>query len=211
MVALARVAMRDPVFRRTVSQPPGQHPRPGRRRRAPYESENELLDIDPEADGVKTGMTDGAGYALVAHARRAARSASSSTSRSIGAPSSDGARPRRSACSTGASPSTRGPAARPGAVARRASRCRRRPGRDGALPRPAPRSRAPLRLGAPARASARRAGRGGAARSRRASRSAASPPPGRAVVGRPRPGRRRGGRRPGIWDRVRAGVEALIP
>lgn len=35
------------------------------------ETENDLLRADPDVDGVKTGHTDGAGYALVAHARRA--------------------------------------------------------------------------------------------------------------------------------------------
>jgi serine-type D-Ala-D-Ala carboxypeptidase (penicillin-binding protein 5/6) len=33
-------------------------------------SKNDLLAIDADADGVKTGNTDGAGYALVAHATR---------------------------------------------------------------------------------------------------------------------------------------------
>ena len=35
-----------------------------------FESKNLLLDIDEEADGVKTGMTDEAGFAIVAHATR---------------------------------------------------------------------------------------------------------------------------------------------
>jgi D-alanyl-D-alanine carboxypeptidase (penicillin-binding protein 5/6) len=34
------------------------------------DSRNDLLGIDPSVDGVKTGNTDGAGYAIVAHARR---------------------------------------------------------------------------------------------------------------------------------------------
>jgi D-alanyl-D-alanine carboxypeptidase (penicillin-binding protein 5/6) len=72
LVKLAGVAMRDPFFRRTVSSRRASIPGPegvGRRR---YESENVLLDTDPEVDGVKTGMTDEAGFALVAHARRPA-------------------------------------------------------------------------------------------------------------------------------------------
>ena len=71
MVRLGRAAMRDPVFRSTVASRRARIPGPYGRGVRLYESENELLDIDPDADGIKTGMTDGAGYALVAHARRA--------------------------------------------------------------------------------------------------------------------------------------------
>jgi D-alanyl-D-alanine carboxypeptidase (penicillin-binding protein 5/6) len=71
LVSLARVAMEDPVFRELVSSRRASIPGPNGLGRRQLESENELLDIDPEADGVKTGMTDGAGYALVAHAGRA--------------------------------------------------------------------------------------------------------------------------------------------
>jgi len=70
MARLAEVAMRDPVFRSIVASRRARIPGPGGRGVRVYESENELLDIDPDADGIKTGMTDGAGYALVAHARR---------------------------------------------------------------------------------------------------------------------------------------------
>lgn len=70
MVRLAAVAMRDPVFRSIVAARRARIPGPGGRGARFYESQNELLDIDPDADGIKTGMTDGAGYALVAHARR---------------------------------------------------------------------------------------------------------------------------------------------
>jgi serine-type D-Ala-D-Ala carboxypeptidase (penicillin-binding protein 5/6) len=72
LVTLARVAMRDPVFREIVAQRRASIPGPGGRGVREYRSENALLDIDPEADGVKTGSTDGAGFALVAHARRKA-------------------------------------------------------------------------------------------------------------------------------------------
>lgn len=71
LVSLARVAMRDPLFRELVSSRRANIPGPNGIGRRQLESENELLDIDPDADGIKTGMTDGAGYALVAHARRA--------------------------------------------------------------------------------------------------------------------------------------------
>jgi D-alanyl-D-alanine carboxypeptidase (penicillin-binding protein 5/6) len=70
LVRLAEVAMANPVFRSIVSRRratiPGAFGGPPRA----LESENDLLDIDPEADGVKTGHTSGAGYAMVAHARR---------------------------------------------------------------------------------------------------------------------------------------------
>jgi len=71
LVALAQVAMERPVFRELVASRRASIPGPNGIGRRQLESENELLDIDPEADGVKTGMTDGAGYALVAHADRA--------------------------------------------------------------------------------------------------------------------------------------------
>jgi D-alanyl-D-alanine carboxypeptidase (penicillin-binding protein 5/6) len=70
LVTLARVAMRNPLFRELVSSRRASIPGPNGIGRRQLESENELLDIDPEADGIKTGMTDGAGYALVAHAKR---------------------------------------------------------------------------------------------------------------------------------------------
>lgn len=70
MVRLGRVAMKDPVFRSIVGARSARIPGPGGTGTRVYESENELLDLDPDADGIKTGMTDGAGYALVAHARR---------------------------------------------------------------------------------------------------------------------------------------------
>jgi D-alanyl-D-alanine carboxypeptidase len=70
LVTLARVAMRNPVFRETVSHRRASIPGPGGVGTRDYLSENNLLDMDPDVDGVKTGMTDGAGYALVAHARR---------------------------------------------------------------------------------------------------------------------------------------------
>lgn len=70
MVRLGATAMADPVFRSIVASRRARLPGPFGRGTRFYESENELLDIDPDADGIKTGMTDGAGYALVAHATR---------------------------------------------------------------------------------------------------------------------------------------------
>jgi D-alanyl-D-alanine carboxypeptidase (penicillin-binding protein 5/6) len=87
LVALSRVAMEDPLFRELVASRRATIPGPAGVGRRPLLSENELLDIDPEADGVKTGMTDGAGYALVAHARRASLGMDLYVA-SIGSPSS---------------------------------------------------------------------------------------------------------------------------
>lgn len=88
MITLSEQAMRDPVFRGIVSSRRASIPGPGGVGVRRYESENELLDIDPEVDGIKTGMTDGAGYALVGHARRAALGVELYVA-IIGAPSSD--------------------------------------------------------------------------------------------------------------------------
>ena len=89
--------MRDPVFRAIVASRRGRaSPAPAGSGIRLYESENELLDIDPEADGIKTGMTDGAGYALVGHARRARLGVELYVA-IIGAPSSDARAPRRQA------------------------------------------------------------------------------------------------------------------
>ena len=88
MVRLGRAAMADPVFRSLVASRRARIAGPGGEGVRLYESENELLDIDPDADGIKTGMTDGAGYALVAHARRA-RLGTELYAAIIGEPSSD--------------------------------------------------------------------------------------------------------------------------
>jgi D-alanyl-D-alanine carboxypeptidase len=52
MVALARVAMRNRVFRAIVSSRRAGIPGPGGVGVRRYESENVRLDIDPEADGI---------------------------------------------------------------------------------------------------------------------------------------------------------------
>lgn len=70
LVTMSRAAMQYPLFRAIVTRRAASIPGPrgvGVRR---YVSENALLEIDLEADGVKTGMTDGAGFALAAHTRR---------------------------------------------------------------------------------------------------------------------------------------------
>ena len=71
LVRLARAAMRYPFFREVVAMRTASIPGPGGRGARVYETRNGLLALDPEADGVKSGMTDRAGYALVARSRRA--------------------------------------------------------------------------------------------------------------------------------------------
>ena len=71
MVTLGEQAMEFPVIRNVVRRRVAFIPGPGGRGTRRLESENDLLAIDRDADGVKTGHTDGAGYALVAHATRA--------------------------------------------------------------------------------------------------------------------------------------------
>ena len=92
LVTLAQTAMRNPVFRRTVSSRRASIPGPNGAGTRSYVSENLLLDLDPDVDGVKTGMTDGAGFALVAHSRGRAGDPELYTAL-IGAPS-DNARAR---------------------------------------------------------------------------------------------------------------------
>lgn len=71
LVTLSRAFMAVPQLRAIVAKRRATIPGPGGVGTRTLESENELLDIYPEADGIKTGHTDGAGYALAAHARRA--------------------------------------------------------------------------------------------------------------------------------------------
>ncbi len=70
LIAVARAAMRRPFFRDTVRQAEAVIPGPDGVGTRVLDSRNDLLAIDPSVDGVKTGNTDGAGYAIVAHARR---------------------------------------------------------------------------------------------------------------------------------------------
>lgn len=88
MVRLGSAAMQNPVFRSIVASRRARISGPRGRGMRSYESENELLDIDRDADGIKTGVTDGAGYALVAHARRS-RLGVQLYAAMIGEPSSD--------------------------------------------------------------------------------------------------------------------------
>lgn len=70
LVSLARVAMRRPAFRRIVAQATATIPGPGGAGTRYLASRNTLLELDPSVDGIKTGTTDDAGHAIVAHARR---------------------------------------------------------------------------------------------------------------------------------------------
>jgi len=70
LVVLGRAFMAVPALRDLAGRRRATIPGPGGAGRRTLESKNLLLAIMPEADGIKTGNTDGAGYALVAHARR---------------------------------------------------------------------------------------------------------------------------------------------
>jgi D-alanyl-D-alanine carboxypeptidase (penicillin-binding protein 5/6) len=62
--------MRDPILRELVGSRTASIPGPGGAGRRALVSKNLLLDLDPSADGIKTGFTAGAGEALVARATR---------------------------------------------------------------------------------------------------------------------------------------------
>lgn len=70
LVRLGRVAMRDPIFAELVSHRTATIPGPGGEGVRELRSQNDLLSILPSADGIKTGHTAGAGYALLARAQR---------------------------------------------------------------------------------------------------------------------------------------------
>jgi len=70
LVTLGERALQYPLLRQVAGRRVAIIPGPRGRGTRRLESENDLLAIDPEADGIKTGHTAGAGYALVAHAKR---------------------------------------------------------------------------------------------------------------------------------------------
>lgn len=72
LVIVSRAAMRHELFRQLVAARRATIPGPGGSGTRELTSNNLLLDRYAEADGIKTGMTDMAGYTLVAHARRPA-------------------------------------------------------------------------------------------------------------------------------------------
>ncbi len=70
LVALGQRTLQNPFLRQVVGRRAVAIPGPGGRGTRRLRSENDLLSIDRDADGIKTGHTRGAGYSLVAHARR---------------------------------------------------------------------------------------------------------------------------------------------
>lgn len=70
LIAMGERTLEDPLLRQVVARRLATIPGPGGRGTRRLESENDLLAIDKDADGIKTGHTAGAGYSLVAHARR---------------------------------------------------------------------------------------------------------------------------------------------
>lgn len=70
LVRLGRIAMRRPLFRDLVAQQTAVIPGPNGSGIRTLESKNDLLEIEPTADGIKTGFTSGAGRAIVARATR---------------------------------------------------------------------------------------------------------------------------------------------
>jgi serine-type D-Ala-D-Ala carboxypeptidase (penicillin-binding protein 5/6) len=70
LVNLGQKTLERPILRQVVANRVATIPGPGGRGTRRLESENDLLSIDRDADGIKTGHTNGAGYAVVAHARR---------------------------------------------------------------------------------------------------------------------------------------------
>ncbi len=71
LVTLGQQTLQRPFLRQVVARRAARIPGPGGRGTRRLESENDLLSIDREVDGIKTGHTGGARYSLVAHARRA--------------------------------------------------------------------------------------------------------------------------------------------
>lgn len=70
LVRLGQRSMEDPFLVEAVSHQRTTIPGPNGVGTRLLESENDLLGIDSEANGIKTGHTSGAGYALVARSRR---------------------------------------------------------------------------------------------------------------------------------------------
>lgn len=210
LVRLAGVAMRDPVFRHTVASRRAGIPGPNGVGRRSFDSENELLDLDPDADGIKTGMTDGAGFTLVAHARRESLGVELYVA-SIGSRSSAArARDAQRLLDYGFSEYARARLLAPGTVLGRAQ-VDGRPGRT--IPyRPASELDAPIRLG-------------GAPLTQTVVAPTEVRPPveegqvlgsvtyrqGDRVIGRRDLVAAESAGSPGLWDRLRAGVESLVP
>ncbi len=210
LVRLGRVAMRQERFRSRAEVRSATIPGPNGVGERLYESKNGLLDLMPEADGIKTGQTAAAGYAIVARARRSELGVTLSLAM-IGSPTEAArARDAKRLLEWGFAQYAKPVLVRDGALVGRA-RLRDRPGAsvayrvDGTVT-------APIRLDGPA-----------------ISETIVAPPEfqgavtegdvvGEIVV---RQGQRMLGRRdlvavrsaagPGLWDRVRRVVESLLP
>src|SRR5581483_7111437 len=70
LTKLARYAMSLPIFAQIVRQPSKTFLATLSRHRYDWQNTNQLLGLDPEADGVKTGNSDDSGYCLVFSATR---------------------------------------------------------------------------------------------------------------------------------------------
>ncbi|MFN8108820.1 MAG: serine hydrolase [Thermoleophilia bacterium] len=70
LITVGEAVMADPTLAAMVGHRRVTIPGPDGAGTRVLQSHNGLLDIDPDADGIKTGDTGGAGYALAAHARR---------------------------------------------------------------------------------------------------------------------------------------------
>ena len=68
LLVLGRAVMKDPFLRDLVGQRSVTIPGPDGSGRVRLQSEDDLLSIMPEADGIKTGHTNDAGYVQVSHA-----------------------------------------------------------------------------------------------------------------------------------------------
>ncbi len=209
MVALGEEAMRNPVFRAIVSTRRAAIPGPGGVGLRRYLSENELLDIDPEADGIKTGMTDGAGYALVGHARRASLGVELYVAL-IGAPSSAArAQGAKRLLDYGFSQYASADLVAAGTVFGRVP-VAGRPGRE--VPYRASRSlRAPIRIGQPVTETIAAPTQVSAPVDQGEAVGTVTLRQGAHVLGTRELVAAESAGAPGIWDRVRSGLGALVP
>ncbi len=210
MVALSEEAMRNPVFRAIVSSRRAAIPGPGGVGIRRYLSENELLDIDPEADGIKTGMTDGAGYALVGHARRASLGVELYVAL-IGAPSSYArAQGAKRLLDYGFSQYASADLVAAGTVFGRVP-VAGRAGPRGAVPRGSRTLRAPIRIGQPVTETIAAPTQVSAPVDQGEAIGTVTLRQGAHVLGTRELVAAESAGGPGIWDRVRSGLGALVP
>jgi len=209
LVRVAEEAMRFPAFRRVAAQERATIPGPAGAGTRTYVSQNTLLDLDPDADGVKTGMTDGAGYALVAHARRRSLGLELYAAL-IGSPSAEArARDGERLLDWGFSHYARATLIPADATLARIP-VDDRPGTSVPV-RVASELSAPLRLGEPITQTLVAPTEVTAPVEEGQTLGAVTVRQGQRVVGRRDLVAAEAAGEPGLWDRVRAGVEALVP